>query len=157
MISPAATTQPCLCRCGAASRSASAILQSPRAVDFNPRSGRRRRVWCHMFVICAILLLAPWGCATSGLRGLDVSRPRPAWPPPPAPARIRYVGQLQSSADVKRPPGMFKVIGELIVGARPPQQMYGPRAVLCSHGGQRVWVSDPGGRRVHMFDLERRA
>ncbi len=85
-----------------------------------------------------------------------MSRPRPVWPPPPAPARIRYVGRLQSSADVQRPAGLFKAIGELIVGASPVQRMYGPRAVLCTDGGERVWVADPGGRRLHVFDLKRR-
>ena len=87
----------------------------------------------------------------------DRSIPNIVWPPPPAPAKIRYAGQLESSADVKRSPGLFKAIGELIVGAREPQRMYGPRAVLCTRGGQRVWVADPGGRRVHMFDLQRRS
>lgn len=31
------------------------------------------------------------------------------------------------------------------------------RFVVCTPDGSRVWVADPGGRRLHLFDLSRRA
>jgi DNA-binding beta-propeller fold protein YncE len=80
------------------------------------------------------------------------------WPAPPAeaPARIRYVGQLASSADLKPPQKPFQALGDLFVGAKMPETLYGPRAAVCTAGGQRLWVADPGGRCLHVFDLDRR-
>ena len=80
-----------------------------------------------------------------------------AWPPPPAPARVRYVGELSSSADLKAAPGLLEAIGGFFVGAKEPDRMYGPRAVLTTGGGRRVWVADSGGRRLHVFDLQDRS
>ncbi|UCE60953.1 MAG: hypothetical protein JSU63_04215 [Phycisphaerales bacterium] len=42
------------------------------------------------------------------------------------------------------------------MGRRAPDKLYGPRAVFCADDGHSVWVADPGGRRVHVFDLEER-
>lgn len=106
-------------------------------------------------VLVATVLVLPFGCAAPSPRGLQRSGTQLVWPPAPAPPRIRYAGQLQSSADVERPGGFVRAFGEFIVGKREPQRMYGPRAVCCTHGGDRVWVADPGGRRVHVFDLAR--
>lgn len=78
------------------------------------------------------------------------------WPPPPNPARIRYVGQLHTEDDLKRQRGGFEVLGEVFVGKKAPESLYGPRAVVCTRDANRVWVADPGGRCLHLFDLERR-
>ena len=63
---------------------------------------------------------------------------------------------MASSADLKPPPKPFQAIGDLLLGAKEPQPLYGPRAVLPSQDGSKVWVADPGGRCLHLFDLERR-
>ncbi|MEK7731008.1 MAG: SMP-30/gluconolactonase/LRE family protein [Planctomycetota bacterium] len=78
------------------------------------------------------------------------------WPDMPNPPRIRYVGQLRTVDDLKRPRSGFDALGDLLVGKKTPESLYGPRAVVCTREGNRVWVADPGGRCLHLFDLERR-
>jgi DNA-binding beta-propeller fold protein YncE len=75
----------------------------------------------------------------------------------PDPERIRYVGQLQSSTDLKPTPKPFQAIANWVVGQESPERLYGPRSVVCTEDGNRVWVADPGGRCVHLFDLASRS
>jgi DNA-binding beta-propeller fold protein YncE len=70
---------------------------------------------------------------------------------------VRYVGELRKAKDLKPPVSFFKALGRIFAGSEPPQPLYGPRAVVCSRDGQRVWIADPGGRCLHMFGLEDRA
>jgi DNA-binding beta-propeller fold protein YncE len=111
--------------------------------------------------------VAPWlalvgvllaGVTSSGCR----YEPRPlfspldppiVWPPAPMPPRVRYVGQLTSSTDVERPRRGLQRLGELLVGGRPVEKLYNPRAVMITPDGDRAWVADPGTRCVHLFDL----
>lgn len=75
------------------------------------------------------------------------------WPAGPAPARIRYVGQLKSSADLKPPSKTFQSLTDFFVGKKEAQELFGPRAVAVSRDGRFVWVADPGGRCLHSFDI----
>lgn len=102
------------------------------------------------------LLLVIGGCAATPGPIFAPIEPPLAWPPPPAPARIRYLGQLTSAEDLRPVRSPLVPLGELFVGREPPQPLYGPRDVLVTRGGERVWVADPGGRCVHLFDLEHR-
>jgi len=79
-----------------------------------------------------------------------------AWPAPPQAARIRYVGELRTSDDLKPRRSGLEAIGRLFIGKQAPLPLYGPRAVACTKDGHRVWIADPGGRCLHLFDLERR-
>ena len=96
------------------------------------------------------------GCASPAGPIFEEPSQTLAWPPPPNPARIRYVGQLISSADLKPARSGLEKLGDLLVGKKEPDPLYGPRAVVCTPDGQRVWIADPGGRCLHLFDLERR-
>lgn len=107
-------------------------------------------VW---FGILAALVV---GCATPPGPIFEGHRPVLEWPPPPDQPRIRYVGQLASSADLKPARGPFQALGDLLVGAREPRQLYGPRSALSISDAGRVWVADPGGRCLHLFDLNQR-
>jgi hypothetical protein len=78
------------------------------------------------------------------------------WPPAPSPSRIQYVGQLRTAADLKPPPKPFEAFGNLLLGEREPARLYGPRAVVRTPDGRRLWIADPGGRCLHMMDLESR-
>lgn len=94
------------------------------------------------------------GCVSSAPRPIFPAVDPPlGWPAPPQLARIRYVGAITGEADLKRARRPFAVLGELLVGKKQPQPLYGPRAVVVSSDGQRVWVADPGGRCLHLFDL----
>jgi DNA-binding beta-propeller fold protein YncE len=81
----------------------------------------------------------------------------PVWPGPPAAPRIRYLGELAAAADLKPPRRLFQGIGDLLLGPAKPSPLYGPRAVVCTPDGGRVWVGDAGGRCLHLLDLETRA
>ena len=108
-------------------------------------------------MLAATSFLIVGGC----VRPLKPVFERPAapitWPADPARARIRYVGSLTSSADLKPPRKPFQGMVDLLVGPKAPEQLYGPRAVVTTSDGSRVWVADPGGRCLHLFDLEDRS
>lgn len=118
---------------------------------------RFRRAHCAR--VCVVAMIAAGlasGCASSAGPIFEEPSQTLAWPPPPTAARIRYVGQLASSADLKPARSGLEKLGALLVGKKEPDPLYGPRAVVCSPDGQRVWIADPGGRCLHLFDLERR-
>jgi sugar lactone lactonase YvrE len=66
------------------------------------------------------------------------------------------VGQLRSSDDLHPPAKPLEALGSLLLGAKKPARLYGPRAVLALPDGSAVWIADPGGRCLHRFDLLRR-
>ncbi|NOT02042.1 MAG: hypothetical protein HOP29_15620 [Phycisphaerales bacterium] len=102
--------------------------------------------------------IAVWlaGCGRPVGPLFDPAQGGPVWPEPPAEARIRYVGELRTSADLKAPPKPFEQLGDLLAGKRAAESMYGPRDVVCTPDGRYLWVADPGGRCVHWFDLAAR-
>lgn len=106
--------------------------------------------------ILAIGLLLTVGCARTPKPIFESHQPPIIWPPAPAAPRIRYVGQLRSSADLKAQPKPFQALGDFLFGARDAQVLYGPRSVLRTVDGRRVWIADPGGRCLHLFDMEGR-
>lgn len=79
-----------------------------------------------------------------------------AWPAPPKAPRIRYVGELKTSDDLKARVGGWEGLRRVFAGRKVPSSLYGPRGVVCTPDGQRVWIADPGGRCLHCFDLSRR-
>ncbi len=74
------------------------------------------------------------------------------WPPPPAPARIAYVGQIATDEDL-RP---ARSLGAVIFGDEATRSMLSPYGV-CTDGGDRVFVSDSNAQVVHVFNLASRA
>ncbi len=77
------------------------------------------------------------------------------WPPPPLPARISYVGQIAASSDLKPAKGGLQAFGEALFGKKDESVVVSPCAV-CTDGGQRVFVADPGAQMVHVFDMDTR-
>ena len=103
--------------------------------------------------VSATVLVA--GCAT-GQRpifahpGADLT-----WPAAPAAPRIRYVGELRSAADLHAPQAPLARVGDLLAGEAEPKRLYGPRSVVHT-ADDRLWIADPGGRCLHLFDLQAR-
>lgn len=95
----------------------------------------------------------PSGCQYEPRPIFSPLDPPIVWPAPPTPPRVRYVGQLTSSADVERPRRGWQRLGALLVGDRPVENLYNPRAVTITPDGERAWVADPGTRSLHLFDL----
>jgi len=77
------------------------------------------------------------------------------WPPPPDPARIHYVGALETSADLKPARSFGQQLDEAFFGKNDVHSMLTPLAV-CTDGGDRVFVCDSNGQLIHLFDLESR-
>ncbi|MHC4091965.1 MAG: NHL domain-containing protein, partial [Planctomycetota bacterium] len=124
----------------------------PTALNWPPASG-----WPgHKFLAPVLFVALAAGCSQQFEPIFVPPVTEIFWPQRPAEAKVRYVGQIRSAADLKPAPKPFQVLGALFVGADEPPQLYGPRSVICTSQGERVWVADPGGRRVHMFDLQRR-
>lgn len=93
------------------------------------------------------------GCSQSLRPVFEEPQTPLVWPAAPDEPRIRYLGQLESAADLKAPEKPFQALGNLLVGPTAPQPLYGPRGVACTSDGNGIWVADPGGRCVHRFDL----
>jgi DNA-binding beta-propeller fold protein YncE len=77
------------------------------------------------------------------------------WAAPPAPERVRYVGQLVTSADLKASKNLGESIGGALFGKKPSASMLSPYA-LCTDARSRLFVADSNGQRVHLFDLATR-
>ena len=133
-------------------------IMSPLVRPSRGRSGcpgafpQRRRG----FLLCLLSGLAG-GCHQTERAIFEAPDPPIVWPPGPSEPRIRFVGQLGSSTDLRPPPRPFQALGDLLVGPKKPQNMYGPRAVVCMADGGEVWIADPGGRCLHVFDLTHRS
>lgn len=109
----------------------------------------------HRVLWTVLAALVAGGCVRpAGLVFEPLENP-PVWPLPPEPARIRYVGQLATSADLKPAVGLAEALGEVVLGRKPIRSMLTPFAV-CTDGGQRLFVADSNGQMVRMLNLETR-
>jgi sugar lactone lactonase YvrE len=77
------------------------------------------------------------------------------FPPAPERARIRYVGQLQTSADLKPAVSFGEGFGNSVFGKKPTYSMLSPYA-LCTDEHNRLYVADSNAQFVHLFDLDTR-
>ncbi len=75
------------------------------------------------------------------------------WPLPPASPKIRFLRTLAGPQDLAAEPTLFGRIGELLFGVR-EEWLVRPTGVAVE--GSRLWVADPGGQAVHLFDLAQR-
>ncbi|MHC4995105.1 MAG: NHL repeat-containing protein [Planctomycetota bacterium] len=102
------------------------------------------------------LLLMLSGCGSPPGELFEPGAYMPAWPPPPEPVRVRYVGQLASEEDLKPSRNLFEGIGEALFGKTDSRAMRSPYA-LCTDGADRVFVTDSTAGVVHVFNLQTRA
>jgi len=119
------------------------------------RNGETARSWW----LALGLLALPWlvhGCRAPLGPVFTPVDPPITWPPPPQPARVRYVGSLGSSSDLKGPASAMESIKHFVVGPDAPERLYGPRDVLSLPEKGCVWIADPGGRCVHLMNLRSR-
>jgi len=77
------------------------------------------------------------------------------YPPPPERARIRCIGQIQTSADLKPAVSFGEGFGNGLFGKKPNYSMLSPYAV-CTDGRNRLYVADSNAQLVHLFDLDTR-
>lgn len=77
----------------------------------------------------------------------------PVWPPPPAPARIRFLRSLTPAAVRGRPSLFSRLVGALAGGGTEPvmAQPYG----VAVGPDRRLYVADSVGGLVHVYDVAR--
>lgn len=91
---------------------------------------------------------APAGPATTGA-GADPL----FWPAPPAKARIQYLYALRQPSDLNIKPSLGRKFMDALAG-RKETGLVRPYAVAVDD--QSICVADPGGKAVHLFDLEKK-
>jgi len=75
----------------------------------------------------------------------------PVWPAQPQQARIQYVGEFSSPADLGMQRGFWSRLVALAVG-EPDYRLVRPMAVAAS--GNLIYVADPGAGCVHRFNQQ---
>jgi sugar lactone lactonase YvrE len=121
-------------------------------VGFRPS----RRAQVGILVAFGVSMLAV-GCAQSAKPLLVAPEPPVVWPKPPDPPRVRYVGELKSSADLGAAKPASQVLREVFYGPEAPSPLVKPHAVAISADGNRLAVADTDIACVHVFDLASRA
>jgi len=103
-----------------------------------------------LVLMCALATIG--GCAKPAGQVFPPLEKPIVWPASPERARIRYVGELRTDADLKPAVSFFKGVGNALFGEEPIQAMLTPFAV-CTDGGDRIFVADSGAQVVHVFDI----
>jgi DNA-binding beta-propeller fold protein YncE len=106
-------------------------------------------------LVAASLLIFISGCGTPpGMIFPPPERPI-VWPAPPEVPRIRYVGQLQTSEDLKPAVSGVESLGRALFGKKPAYALLSPYGV-CTDNADRVFVADSNAQFVHVFNLKTR-
>lgn len=96
------------------------------------------------FIIIALAYLV-FGCADTA-----VSKKRYFWPPPPNRPRLEWIGAYSSQLDLPMTSG--RIFKQVVVGEDAPKTFVSPMDVK-SDGKGRVFVADPGGPFVCVYDM----
>jgi len=110
-----------------------------------------------MVVLSTALLAGPAiaGCARpQGVLFAPLESPR-VWPAPPDQPRIRLLGSISDSGDLKAGRSSGEAFKDALRGPRPPIKLSGPHAVAL-HSPELLAVSDTKAAAVHIIDLNDR-
>lgn len=112
--------------------------------------GARGLGWC---VVLALCLGAMTACETTpATTEAPAGWEAPVWPPQPERARIRWVSEIREPVDAGIRPGGLRRLWNWVTGKQTPH-LVRPHGVSIDPRG-RLWVTDPGARRIHVFDTE---
>lgn len=118
-------------------------------------AGRRSAPGAGAAVAFMLLVCLLGGCGQPTGVLFQPQEPALLWPPPPAPARIQYVGQLATSDDLHPGKSFGEGLGEALFGRKPSRSMLTPYAV-CTDGRNRLFVCDSNAQVIHVFNLSNR-
>ncbi|MEE9295215.1 MAG: 6-bladed beta-propeller [Phycisphaerae bacterium] len=104
---------------------------------------------------CWLITEPTGGCARPEGLLFPAMEPPMVWPPSPNRPRIRYVGTLSDSGDLKAAQSGLEVTKAVFRGPRPPIRFAGPLAVAVHPRGVLA-VADGAAAAVHLIDLEAR-
>ncbi|MCU7925112.1 MAG: 6-bladed beta-propeller [Candidatus Thiodiazotropha sp. (ex Dulcina madagascariensis)] len=112
---------------------------------------RQHHVWflivmlgCGMLSACA----GPGPASVKREAGLEL-----VWPPAPAKARIKYIGDLSHPEDLGITKGLLGILSEVASGEE-DDSMVLPLAVV-ENGSKQIFVADPGVKAVHRYDRQK--
>ena len=108
-------------------------------------------------IVFSIILLALVGCATSDSgtlreenRGFATG---PVWPPAPQPTRIQFIRSISGASDIGMKNSWFKKTLDAVFGKAEAEVAFlRPYGVFAD--SERLYVTDPGIRMLHVFDLK---
>ncbi|UCE62293.1 MAG: hypothetical protein JSU63_11380 [Phycisphaerales bacterium] len=95
------------------------------------------------------------GCATTRGVLFEPIDPPKVWPAPPDTPRIKLIGALSSSEDLKASKSGMESFKTVLRGPRPPIKFSAPQA-LAVHADNTIAVADGAGAAVHIIDLNER-
>jgi DNA-binding beta-propeller fold protein YncE len=109
-----------------------------------------------MIIAACAMLTFPAGCAQKAGELFPPPAQPVVWPEPPNPPRVRYVGQLSTSDDLKAPKNLGQQLGNALFGKKGPQTLVTPFALCTDDAAGRVFIADSNVQVVHVLDLNRR-
>jgi len=107
-------------------------------------------------LLLAACVASPVGCARPAGTLFAPVFPPIVFPSPPDTGRIAYVGQLSTSADLKAAVSSWDAFKSALSGQRDEHSISAPSGLTVTPSNKLV-VTDPPMRCVHVFDLEARA
>jgi DNA-binding beta-propeller fold protein YncE len=105
-------------------------------------------------LLAALLTALLPGCGRPAGVIFDPADGARVWPSPPDEPRIRYVGQLRGSDDLKPARGGFQSLGDTLFGKETGLFMVSPAGVYAD--ADRLYVADRAAPGLQMFDLTTR-
>jgi DNA-binding beta-propeller fold protein YncE len=107
-------------------------------------------------VFTAFVILAPMlGCARPAGPLFPEVHPPIVFPPPPDPPRVTWLGQFRAASDLRPGVSGWDAFRHALAGTPPDTSISAPSGLAISDG-ERLYVTDPPLRCVHVFDLRAR-
>jgi DNA-binding beta-propeller fold protein YncE len=111
--------------------------------------------WRFALSVALLLTTASFGCARpKGILFERIDPPR-VWPPPPEQPRIRLLGMISGSEDLKAAQSGREVLAGVLRGPRPPIKFSGPHSVAVREPNVLA-VADTKLAAAHVIDLDQR-
>ncbi len=105
-------------------------------------------------LVLLIAALVGLGCQTTTSSQVEATTAaQRVWPQPPERARIRYRSEIRGPVDLGIRSSPIRRLWNWLSGRHTPK-LIRPHG-LASDAEGRLWVTDPGARRVHVFDIEK--
>jgi len=98
-------------------------------------------------VLLACLACGLLACAGQGEK---TAISKPAWPPPPAPARVVFEQSFSTPEELGIEKGFWEWVGDFVFGSD-NNRLVRPMAVVTTED-HHIFVADPGVRGIHRFD-----
>ena len=114
---------------------------------------KRQSVW-GLLMMMAVLVIG--GCSHDAGVIFPLVKDAPVWPARPDAARIRYVGELTGSADLKAAVSGLTQLGNAVFGSGEQAYAFVNPMAVCTDGVSRVFVADSGDHVIHVMDLDTR-